>query len=275
MPITAAIPQAGIAATQKKGCFGRINKQSNLKSKVISMKSRVILIVLISVAAVILIGLGIMRGNLFNVKNIEIECEDISPEDAEYINQSSGVKNGQNIFNINTEAVENAINATGEYYVQDIMLIYPSTVRITVVKRVPTAVIEYENAFIITDSSCCVIKSTSDVSEYDLIRFTGIRISQYQIGSQINTKDEYQKSVIRTIVDTLLNNGTYDIISTVSLEDLSNVYLICKNGKRIDLCEAVDVAKKLEWLTEDTLQNAIFDDEEHTITLYSSYFVIK
>ena len=97
MPITAAIPQAGIAATQKKGCFGRTNKQSHLKSKVISMKSRVILIVLISVAAVILIGLGIMRGNLFNVKNIEIECEDISPEDAEYINQSSGVKNGQNI----------------------------------------------------------------------------------------------------------------------------------------------------------------------------------
>ena len=44
---------------------------------------------------------------------------------------------------------------------------------------------------------------------------------------------------------------------------------------RIDLCEAVDIAQKLKWLNEKELQNAIFDDNEHTITLYANCFVIK
>lgn len=239
------------------------------------MKSRVILIVLFSVAAIILVGLGIMRGNLFNVKNIEILCENISEDDAEAVRQASSVKLGQSIFDINADSVKNAVNSTGEYEFTDIMTVYPSTVRITVVKRVPAAIIEFENSFIITDELGYVIKNVSDASEYNLIRFSGIRLSQYQLGSMIATKDEYQKSLIRTVLETLLENGTYDIISTVSVEDLSNMYIICKNGKKIDLCEAVDIAQKLKWLNEKELQNAIFDDSEHTITLYTSCFVIK
>ena len=243
--------------------------------KVIGMKSRVVLIILFSVAAVVLIGLGVMRGNLFKVKNTEIVCENISEEDADFVRQSSSIKKGQNIFDINTERIKNAVNSTGEYAFVDLMLIYPSTVRLTVSKRIPVAIIECEKFFIVTDNSGCVIKSVTDISQYDLIRFNGIRLSQYQIGSPISTKDEYQKSVIRTVTDTLTENGTYNIISAVSLEDLSNMYLICKNGKRIDLCEAVDITQKLKWLNEKELQNAIFDDSEHAITLYTNCFVIK
>lgn len=239
------------------------------------MKSRVILIVLFSVAAIVLVGLGIMRGDLFKVKNIEIICNDLSEEEAELVRQASGIKHGQSIFDINADSVKNAVNSTGEFELAEFMPIYPSTVRLTVTKREPAAIIEYEGSFIITDTLGYVIKNIPDASNYELIRFTGIRLSQYQIGSIIATKDEYQKSVIRTVIDTLTANDTYDIVSTVSLEDLSNMYIICKNGKRIDLCEAVDIAQKLEWLNEKELQNAIFDDSEHTITLYTNCFVIK
>lgn len=239
------------------------------------MKSRVILIVLFSVAAIVLVGLGIMRGDLFKVKNIEIICDDLSEEEAELVRQASGIKHGQSIFDINADIVKNAVNSTGEFELAEFMPIYPSTVRLTVTKREPAAIIEYEGSFIITDTLGYVIKNIPNASNYDLIRFTGIRLSQYQIGSIIATKDEYQKSVIRTVIDTLTANDTYDIVSTVSLEDLSNMYIICKNGKRIDLCEAVDIAQKLEWLNEKELQNAIFDDSEHTITLYTNCFVIK
>lgn len=239
------------------------------------MKSRITLLVLCAIAAVVLIGLGLMRGNLFKVKNIEISAEDISEDDMQHIIEASGISIGQSIFDINQDNVITAINSTGEYYTEEILLVYPSTVKIIVKRRIPAAIIEYEGGLMLIDEAANAIKLISSGSTYDLPRFTGVRISLYQIGGAIETKNSYQKSIILTVMQSFNEYGTADLINVISLEDLSNMYLLTVNGKRIDLCEAVDVEKKLAWLAEKDLQNAIFDDEEHVITLYSDYFVIK
>ncbi len=238
------------------------------------MKSRVILAVLVSVGAIVLIGLGIVKGSLFKVSTIEIMCDDINDTEKEYLASVAGIVKGDNIFEIDEEKIAAAMQETGQYYLDHITIVYPYTVKVHAVKRDAAAVIQYGTSYIVVDKDFNMIRLQRSV-EPELVQFYGMRLSEYQIGSPVITKDEYQCNVAKAIVNELIESNTTDFISAVSLEDLSEIYLISFNGKRIDLCEAVDVKLKLKHLTEKQLQDAIFSESEYEITLYKDMIVIK
>ncbi len=238
------------------------------------MRSRLILTVLVSVAAITLIGLGILRGSLFRVNNIEIICDELTEEEIDTLITASGLTVGDSIFKVNEDKVKNALLATGEYYAEKVMVVYPSTVKINIVKKHPAAVVEYNGMYIITDKDLSTIKTQRSIEDINLIHVTGLRLSEYQIGTPLITKDSYQSNVATTILNELIQSNTVNIISAISLENLSDIYLITVNGKRIDLHEAVDILPKLQWLSEQALQDIIFGDDERKITLYKDQFVI-
>ncbi len=105
--------------------------------------------------------------------------------------------------------------------------------------------------------------------------FTGVRIAQYSYGTVLETKDPYQKNLMMAVIETLYSQSTVELVSVVSFEDPSNMYIITSTGKKLQLNEAVDVAAKLSHLATEELQELIFSDEELTITLYKNSFVIS
>lgn len=239
------------------------------------MKSRIVLLVLVGISAIVLLGLGIMNGELFKVNDIQINAEDISDNEIEQIQKLANISKGQSIFDIDTKKIIEDINASGTYTAESASVVYPSTVKITVSKRIPHAIIETEYGYILIDKDCCVISTLNDISGYNLPIFTGIRISQYAYGAVIQTKDPFQKSLMTTVLDSLYGLSTVDLINIISIADPSNMYLISTNGKRLDLFEAADVSSKLSHLSKKELQNIILDENNCKITLYKDIFVVS
>lgn len=239
------------------------------------MKSRKILLALIIAVSVVLLGLGVMHGKLFKLNKIEIIIDNQISENSENIIELCKLKKGQNILKINKDDIETAINASGTYGIDSISIIYPNSIKINIFTRIPSAIIEYNSTYIIIDKNVNAIKITENIEGLDIPLFTGVRISQYQIGNPIITKDPYQKSIIETVLNTIQEDNTSFLVHMVSLESLSNMYFIAPNGKKIDLCEAVDVSDKLSLLNEKKLQEAILNEENNTITLYKGYFAIS
>lgn len=239
------------------------------------MKSRIVLLVLVGIAAVVLLGLGIMNGELFKVNDIQIYSDTLSSEETEQIQHLADIAKGQNIFNIDTDSIIEKINASGTYVAESASVVYPSTVKITVRKRVPHAIIETDYGYILIDKDCYVISTLDNIENYNLPIFTGIRISQYAYGTSIQTKDPFQRSLMLTVLDSLYGMSTVNLINIISIADPSNMYLVSINGKKIDLCEAADVAAKLSHLAEKELQNIILDENMYKITLYKDIFVIS
>ncbi len=239
------------------------------------MKSRTFLLVIVITAIVVLAGLGVMYGNLFKIQKINIISDMLSEEECISVRELSGLKEGQNIFRVNTEKVIEKINASGTFEATTVTVLYPFTVNITVSERLPAALISYDEGYIVIDSNANVIRTAMGTTGYSLPIFTGIRISQYLKGDKLLTKDPYQRSVILTVIEGIAKSGSKDLVDIISLEDMSSVYLITKNGKRLDLCEAVDIDSKLELLGEETLIELILDGNDHQITIYKDYFTVS
>lgn len=239
------------------------------------MKSRITLIVIIATITVILLGAGLINGKFFKVKTVEVVAEGITEFEESQVKNIAEVTLGQSIFSVDKDKIVNSINASGTFHAEDVVILYPSTVKIIVEKRIPYAIIESDSGYILIDSDCNMIDIVQSTAKYDLPIFTGIRISRYAFGESVETKDPYQRSLILAVIDSLYSNATVDMISTVSLESQSSIYLIASNGKRIDLNEAADIPAKLSHLALDELKNAIFSQENNTITLYKNSFVIS
>ena len=239
------------------------------------MKSRLIPLILIGILAVVLLGLGIVKGNLFTVKDIVIESQTVTDDDIDAILEIVGINYSDSMLSIDSEKACEVLGLSGTYSCDAITLVYPSTVKIHVEKRIPHAVVESEHVFILIDNECNVISTAQSYEDYNLPTFTGVRIAQYSYGTCLETKDPYQKNLMLSIMETLYSQSTVGLVSVVSLEDPSNMYIITSTGKKLQLNEAADVAAKLSHLATDELQELIFSDEESTITLYKNSFVIS
>lgn len=239
------------------------------------MKSRLIPLILIGILAVVLLGLGIVKGNLFTVKDIVIESQTVTDDDIDAILEIVGINYSDSMLSIDSEKACEVLGLSGTYSCDAITLVYPSTVKIHVEKRIPHAVVESEHVFILIDNECNVISTAQSYDAYNLPTFTGVRIAQYSYGTCLETKDPYQKNLMLSIMETLYSQSTVGLVSVVSLEDPSNMYIITSTGKKLQLNEAADVAAKLSHLATDELQELIFSDEEFTITLYKNSFVIS
>ncbi len=239
------------------------------------MRSRIVLLVLVGIAAAVLLGLGIMNGELFKVNDIQINAEGFSDDELSRIQELAGITHGQSIFDINTDSIVEKINASGSYVAKNASVVYPSTVKINVTKRIPHALIEAEYGYILIDKECCVISIINDIEGYNLPIFTGIRIANYTYGASVQTKDPFQNSLMLTVLDSLYSLSTFDLVSIISIADPANMYLISTNGKRIDLYETADVSAKLSHLAEKELRDIILGDGTGKITLYKNLFVVS
>ncbi len=239
------------------------------------MKSRYVLLALIGIAVIVSIGSAILSGSFFTVKNIVIETQSLSEDETKAVMELAQIEKGQSILGIDTEKITETINASGTYSVTSISVLYPSTVRIVAEKRVPHSLIETEFGYIIIDKECNVISSVVSAEGYNLPIFTGVRMSQYAYGIPVETKDDYQRNLMLTVMDSLYSLSTVQFVSVISLADPSNMYLISTTGKRLDLHEAADVSAKLSHLASQELQALLTSEEELTITLYKNIFVIS
>ena len=239
------------------------------------MKSRLILLILIGILAVVLLGLGIVKGNLFTVKDIIIDSQTVTDDEINEILEIVGINYSDSMFSIDSEKACETLGLSGTYSCDAITLVYPSTIKIHVEKRIPHAVVESEHSFVLIDNECNVISTAQNYDGYNLPTFTGVRIAQYSYGTVLETKDPYQKNLMMAVIETLYSQSTVELVSVVSFEDPSNMYIITSTGKKLQLNEAVDVAAKLSHLATEELQELIFSDEELTITLYKNSFVIS
>ena len=79
------------------------------------------------------------------------------------ISQLSGIKYGDNIFFLSMEDIKTRVEQNPYYEVETVKRDYPSTIRIQVKERQPSAVLEISNEILIIDSTGFVLEKRARI----------------------------------------------------------------------------------------------------------------
>jgi len=209
-----------------------------------------ILILLLALTGMVLIGTEIFQIKEITVLgNAKISYNDI-------VNRS-GIIYGDNIFKLDVDLVEKRIETDPYLDVISIVRKYPDQVVITVREREAAAIIPYLNSYFIIDKEGYIleIKSEPGLIEYPIVQ--GISISSFVVGKKIAVIEEYQLTALQRILDSVYELGLQDQISDIRLENVDDIYMVLNTGIQVRIGQAIDIEKKLIWLTSEEVQETL------------------
>lgn len=219
----------------------------------VQQKKKGMLLILILLSA--LTGMVLIGAEIFQIKEITVLGNDkIVYND---IVNRSGIVYGDNIFKLDKELIEKRIEMDPYLDVVSIERKYPDRVIITVREREPAAIIPYLNSYFIIDKEGYIleIKSELGVIEYPIVQ--GILINSFVVGKRIGVNEEYQLTALQRILDSVYELELQDQISEIRMENIDDIYMVLNTGIQVRIGQALDVKKKLIWLTSEDVQKTI------------------
>lgn len=195
------------------------------------MKNKIIAITL----SVILIAAIIAFGEIFRVKNIEVELQSFTGVTSEAeITELSGLNKYSSIFSVEEDVVEERIESAYEGNAIDVVNIercFPSKVKLYVRERLPifaVKVAEREGMIVPTDRQFQrnAIMSSSDV-DFPLINVEGVEVNK-----SFNTENfRFLKSVADSFIDLgMTEEGLAKFVKTILINE-GGAEILLNNGQ--------------------------------------------
>ena len=94
-----------------------------------------------------------------------------------------------------------------------------------------------------------------EVIEYPIVQ--GIPISSFVVGKKIAVIEEYQLTALQRILDSVYELGLQDQISDIRMENVDDIYMVLNTGIQVRIGQAIDIEKKLIWLTSEEVQETL------------------
>ncbi|MBQ8537610.1 MAG: FtsQ-type POTRA domain-containing protein [Clostridia bacterium] len=194
-------------------------------------------------ALLVVVGV-ILQSTLFRVRSINVYGNvNLS---AEEIVVQSGLAQGQNIFAINKEQVEERINANRYLKYQSLRRDYPDTVTLVVYERVPCATLQSLGIQYTLDKTGMVLEQTEQLTPMEgLVVLTGVQVEQATVGRSLILKSEQQLTACQGVLYELETQGMLREISELNVSDLDNLYLVSLDGFSIRLGAYEQIRAKL------------------------------
>ena len=192
---------------------------------------------------VLIIFLILSKIGLFNVNSIKVDGNK-NVETNEIINRS-GLKTGQNIFDIKKSQRIKAINSIAGIKSSDIKFFPMRSTKIEVVERKPVFQIENYTNYYIIDEDLRIIDILNKPMQ-NLKDLTGVKLENYELGDYLYIKNKNKKEfLIKLIKDDELFSEISDVI--FSKEGLK---LETKDGIMVELGDGSNPDYKIKMLKE-------------------------
>ncbi len=219
--------------------------------------------VLYTPAALLLITIIAIFGVsvFFRVTTIEISGAEKYTE--EQILSVSGIKNGDNIFFINSEKVARTIKSNLPYLSEVVIdKQIPDTVKITVDESRPLAVIRYDSEWWVVDQMGRVLEKTDNLGAAEKIKVSGITIISLGVGETIVVGEEEQTkfAYLTDVLCAIQNAGITDSVDVLDVSNIANITFDYEGRFTVTLGSGEDAENKIAGMI------AIYETREGTDT---------
>ena len=208
-----------------------MQKKKTTKAEQYKRKVRTGRIVGLCILAVI-VGLCIcLFTPIFGVSEISVEGSSaVTPEE---VVLASGIRNGQNIFRINTKKTEAKIEEL--VYVEDAEIVrkFPAKIKIVLKESTNDIIIDTPTEFIVTTVSGKVLFKTLDVTELPIPIVKGINVAEAEPNAVIVPADEEKSARNMEYIKSFFGSAYWSEIDEFDVSDPSNFMMIMRSGMRV------------------------------------------
>ncbi len=158
---------------------------------------------------------------------------------------TSGIKKGENIFRVNTEKVEAALEEIS--YVEDaeVKRKFPAKVNIVIKESSADVIYDTPTEFIVTTIGGRVLQKTDNVTEIPVPIVKGIDIKEAEPAQFIKTAKPEETDIYIEYVKCFYKSEYWSQINEFDVSDPSNFMMIMRSGMRVTF-GAVDSTEGLQ-----------------------------
>ncbi len=189
-----------------------------------------------------------------SLKVVHVTLEGNRVVEANELFQLANVKHGSLIYDIDLKAVQR--NLLSHYYIKDAIVErnLPSTIQLTVVERMPIALINRPDPVYVDEDGVLLPHSISKAL-FDLPVLSGLKLgASVDYGSVVQDSDAHEALKILTAAK-LVNSELYHLISEIQLRDGHDIVLYTAEGGVPIIVGEGNIADKLVRL--DTFWNTV------------------
>lgn len=222
----------------------RDNRRSSIAARKIKIRRIIIFVfVLVLTAAVCLFT------PIFDVTDISVEGNRAVA--SEEIIKAAAVKNGTNIFRINTVAVVKRVCGIGYVEKAEVKRRFPSGIVIKVKECTESAYILYAANYVGIDTKGKVlsVKKVSDIQE-GIMTVTGISLKSFKAGEEFEPVKKHKKQVLLEVFEASEKQKLMGNIKNINLSDANDIKLTLNSGTGVVLGKNEQLEYKLAYLKE-------------------------
>ena len=178
------------------------------------------------------------------------------------ISQLSGIKYGDNIFFLSMEDIKTRVEQNPYYEVETVKRDYPSTIRIQVKERQPSAVLEISNEILIIDSTGFVLEKRAAADGLQLPVIQGLTVNTYQVGEKIVPDQTIQMTAMHHVLSELEMQKMIPETEEINLSSVNDILLITRDGRPVEVGNTENMERKIRFLRavlEDLRSKGIYD----------------
>jgi len=221
------------------------------------------LVLILMTIALVVLSLTVF----FNISKITVTGTSLySNED---ISNAAGVKNGDNLFRLNTTKLEENVmkNLTNVESIK-ISRSLPSELKITITPCVPTANIENNAQYFVISKNGKIIEDKLATPKENLVIIKGFELTDSTLNTIITSKDNKKEEIIKEIFDAL-QDLKFDGITKIDVTDRLNIILSYNNKIDIEMGSTLDLAYKIKFV------KVIIDDKNKTEPNFEGKIIMR
>ena len=163
----------------------------------------------------------------------EVLVEGNSTLTTEEVIGASGIKNGQNIFRINTKKTAEKLEELP--YVEDAQIVrkFPAKVKIVLIESKEDIIIDTPLEFVVTTIDGKVLFKTGDVTELPIPIVKGIEVADSSVGQKIVSADVDFAERNMEYIKCFYSSKYWSEIDEFDVCDPSNFMMIMRSGMRV------------------------------------------
>ena len=189
---------------------------------------------------ILLLALAFVVYKLFRVKEVEvIGCKTISDE---VIIALSDIEYDQFIFEVDTEAIREAIDTDPYINAISVNIVYPSKIEITIEERIKAAYLKKNDTVLIIDNTCYLLQvlPLTDMEEYPLVE--GLQIDECHVGEKLGVRDTFLLEVLSHVL--VASEDTGIRMSRIDVSYAADIVVETHDGFTVELGDDIGLDKK-------------------------------
>lgn len=243
--------------------------KNNRRLKPFFVRMLVVLLLLLVLFAASFLGYKVLKVNRFIIEGNSITSD-------RDITSASGVTFGTSMFDLNYEKIKQNISMLPRIEVLSIDYTIPSTLNIVVRERTVDAVIRFLDECIFIDRKGNVLSIERKANMEGVILVKGITVTAYAAGNILSVTDEYQLSVLESVIDALEHLNMKNHYTVIDLTNAIDVRLLAASGVTVRLGQAKSLEDKLQKaaavldkLEQDQLEGGVVDCSSVSAVTYT------